>query len=200
MDLNQPLYEGEYYHIYNRGNNHENLFYKSENYRYFLQKYNTYTGDYLKTFAYCLLPNHFHFLVQVKPYNEFPNERTKKDTLPELIVCEQFIRLFLGYAQAINKQENRIGSLFQKHFKRKEIRDQSHFTRLIYYIHANPQRHKLMNDFILYPHSSYQSILSDKPTKLERNGVLNWFGGKEAFKNFHLEIQKDEEYSWMIEE
>ena len=55
-----------YYHIFNRGNNRENIFYSSENYRYFLKKYDHYLSDYLNTYCFCLLPNHFHFLVRIK--------------------------------------------------------------------------------------------------------------------------------------
>ena len=72
MDYYLPLYENGYYHIYNRGNNGENIFCKHENYLYFLKQYNHYLGDYLDTFAYCLLPNHFHLLVRVKEKEQFP--------------------------------------------------------------------------------------------------------------------------------
>ena len=55
-----PLEEGQFYHIYNRGNNRERLFYSTENYLFFLRRYDEYL------YAFCLLPNHFHLLVRVK--------------------------------------------------------------------------------------------------------------------------------------
>ena len=57
----QPLQFGQYYHIYNRGNNRENLFAEQRNYPYFLKLYAKHILPVAKTFAYCLLPNHFHF-------------------------------------------------------------------------------------------------------------------------------------------
>ena len=60
------LEPGICYHIYNRGNNRENIFIKPENYRYFLAKYASYLARVLDTFVYNLLPNHFHIVVRIK--------------------------------------------------------------------------------------------------------------------------------------
>jgi REP element-mobilizing transposase RayT len=60
------LEAGRHYHIYNRGNNSERIFYKDENYRYFLKKFDYYLSNFLEVYAFCLMPNHFHFLVKVK--------------------------------------------------------------------------------------------------------------------------------------
>ncbi len=57
---------GKYYHIYNRGNNKENIFFELKNYEYFLKKFCYYLEKYVDIYAYCLMPNHFHFLIQVK--------------------------------------------------------------------------------------------------------------------------------------
>ena len=61
-----PLSEGEYFHIYNRGVNGEDIFKEERNYYYFLQQYQTYCSDVFETLAYSLLKNHFHLLVYVK--------------------------------------------------------------------------------------------------------------------------------------
>ncbi|MCF6359136.1 MAG: transposase [Cyclobacteriaceae bacterium] len=60
MDVNT------YYHIYNRANGNENLFRSDENYEYFLKKWGEYISDIADTYAYCLMPNHFHFLIKTK--------------------------------------------------------------------------------------------------------------------------------------
>lgn len=190
MKHQPPLLENSFYHIYNRGNNGDNVFYTNENYRYFLSRYDYYLSDYLETYAYCLLPNHFHLLVRVKPYSNFPkgsNTIPERDGIaaPELAASEQFRRLFLGYAQAINKQEGRTGSLFQKNFQRKEVSNPHYFSRLVYYIHANPQLHGVCNDFKEYAHSSYGRILTDRPSKLFKHEVLEWFGSKQSYVEFH---------------
>ena len=67
-----PLEPGKYYHIYNRGNNRENVFIEERNYRYFLQLYLKYIEPIAWTFAYCLLRNHFHFLVRIKDLPQRP--------------------------------------------------------------------------------------------------------------------------------
>lgn len=55
------------YHIYNRGINGENLFVQEKNYYFFLNQWKKYLSPYFDVFAYCLMPNHFHFLVRVRP-------------------------------------------------------------------------------------------------------------------------------------
>jgi putative transposase len=54
------------YHVYNRANGSEKLFLSKENYRFFLEKYRLYTDPIADTFCYCLMPNHFHFLIRIK--------------------------------------------------------------------------------------------------------------------------------------
>jgi hypothetical protein len=118
---------------------------------------------------------------------------------PELMVSEQFRRLFISYSQAINKQQSRKGSLFQKPFKRKEISHLSYFSRLVYYIHANPQKHGICDDFRLYEHSSYGRILTERPSKLFKKEVLDWFGSRKHYMEFHKELNRlPDNEDWMI--
>ncbi len=105
------------------------------------------------------------------------------------LVSEQFRRFFIGYSQAINKQEKRTGSLFQKGFKRTRIDSNAHLIYLVYYIHANPQNHGLIRDFRKYEYSSYARILLERPTKLQKREVLEWFGSQNYYVEFHNDIQ-----------
>jgi adenine-specific DNA methylase len=86
---------------------------------------------------------------------------------------------------AIHKQEHRTGSLFERPFKRLPVTQQSHFNAVLSYIHINPEKHGVVPNFTSYPYSSYQSILSDKPTHLCRNEVVSWFASKMDFIKFH---------------
>lgn len=86
---------------------------------------------------------------------------------------------------AFNKQQQRKGNLFQRPFKRVEVTKESHFTQAIIYVHANAQHHKLCKDFTQHQWSSWHTILSDKPTHLQRKEVLEWFGGKQQFIDVH---------------
>ena len=85
----------------------------------------------------------------------------------------------------------RVSSLFEDRFERVEIKSDANFTRLIYYIHANPQKHRWVKDFREYPHTSYRSMISGKPTSLERSAVLDWFGGKDLFLQCHEVLHQD---------
>lgn len=169
--------EGKIYHIYNRGNAGSLIFFKPKNYKYFLDLLDKYLSENLVVLTYCLLPNHFHLLIKVKC------NINKSDT--SKLISERFRRLFISYSQAINKQEKRYGSLFQKHFKRIEINKEDYLSRIILYIHLNPFKHGIASDYESYKYSAYQSLISDKPTKLMRDYVINWFGDKETFMNFH---------------
>lgn len=106
------------------------------------------------------------------------------------IVSKQLRIFFQSYALAFNIQHKRIGTLFQTPFKRAEINDEFYLSKLIYYIHANPQKHKLITDFRDWKWSSYNRILIDTDTKLKKQEVLDWFGGKAEYLKFHSEIHE----------
>lgn len=121
-------------------------------------------------------------LANVKPINDL------KIDIPSVshIISKQFAFLFNGYAQAINKANNRTGGLFEEPFRRILVNSDTYFTELIYYIHHNPQKHGFVKDFRAYPHSSYHSHLSKAMTRLKRDEVWDWFGNKAEFEKFHI--------------
>ncbi|MFA5835056.1 MAG: hypothetical protein WDA22_16380 [Bacteroidota bacterium] len=192
-DQNRPLEPEKFYHIYNRGNQQNAIFFSEENYRYFLSKYTQYLSGYVDTYAYCLMENHFHFLLRVKSKKDileyakhgFQNLTNSNILLPNKIVSEQFRRFFLSYAKAINKQNQLTGSLFQKYFRRKLIDNDLYYTRLIYYIHANPSHHGIVDDFKTYPWSSFTPLLNGPASMLQRQDVLSFFNGMDGYREFH---------------
>lgn len=188
---------GHYYHIYNRGINSTNLFIQEKNYLFFLNKYALHLSDYVDTYAYCLLRNHFHLLIRVND-DDIIKELTAgrnfhKEGLhsTDHVISKQFAKLFSSYTQSINKVYNRTGSLFETPFKRKRITSDKYLTRIITYIHQNPQKHGFVDNFRDYPFSSYYSFLSSHKTKLARKEVMEWFGSEEYFINHHLTIEGD---------
>jgi len=197
IDYYPQMESGKYYHVYNRGNNHENLFYNPGNYEYFLRRYDHYLSDFLDTYAFCLMPNHFHLLVRVKDIVDGEKSFTSKvekgftflkgETFKqrENPISKQFRLFFTSYAMSLNKQLKRNGSLFQKPFKRLFVGSADYFANLVFYIHANPQIHGICDDFRQYPWSSYQRILINKPSKLHKEEVANWFSGKENYLAYH---------------
>ena len=144
--------KNNYYHLFNRSINEENIFYNDDNYLFFLRKYNKLT-EYVDTLAYCLMPTHFHFLVKITT-----NETSKlKRAIGDLLS---------GYAKSINQQLNRHGSLFQQHTKAKYIKSQKHLIALIHYIHQNPVRSKLVNKLEDWRYSSYKDYIGIRNGKL----------------------------------
>ena len=170
-----PLIVDEFYHLFNRANSQsDKLFYQERNYRYFLQKWHHYLGDSLEVWSYCLIPNHFHFLVRVR-----------QNLAVEIM--EQWRRFSISYTQAVNKQEQRRGSLFQEHPKHLHIKTEGHLLGLIRYIHRNPIHHNLTTNIENWRYSSYRATLSQTETRVERKQVLDLFGSKKAFIEFHLQ-------------
>ena len=93
--------------------------------------------------------------------------------------------LFNAYAKAINRAYERTGSLFENPFGRVLVASDAHMSRVIAYIHQNPQKHGFVQNFREWPYSSYQAILSHKETRIERGAVLDWFGGAGMFRAAH---------------
>ncbi len=180
------LIPGEYYHIYNRGNNRENIFIEEKNYHYFMKLYAHHIEPVAQNYAYCLLRNHFHFLVRIK---EKPLPRPPS---------QAFSNLFNAYARAFNKMYARSGALFQRPFGRIRIESDVHFRVLVPYIHQNPQKHGFVDDFRDWPFSSYQALLSEKPTSLERQDVFAWFEHQDGFLDIHQSLVTEMEVDGLV--
>ena len=188
----EALEHGEYYHIYNRGNNGANLFQEEDNYRHFLALYGRHIFPVSDTYAYCLLRNHFHLLVRILTLDE-QLLRSRASDVPRPLAgpprpldpSRQFGHLFNAYAKAVNKRYGRTGSLFEHPFGRVRVASEGHLLHLVTYIHQNPQKHRLADDFKQWPYSSYHTILVQQPTRLQREEVLAWFQGVAAFQDAH---------------
>lgn len=182
----QPLDPDCFFHVYNRANGNENIFSSSENYRFFLKRYTDFISPIANTYCYCLMPNHFHFLIQIKSEKQLKahSDFSKFSTLENLI-SKQFSNFFSSYAQAYNKQHGRKGSLFIKKFKRKKITDEKYLHKIVHYIHYNPVEAKLCSSPNQWKFSSYKTIISDKPTLIKRKDVINWFEDLENFIYCH---------------
>lgn len=171
---------GQYYHVYNRGNNGENIFVEEKNYNYFLEKLKKYILPIADVYAYCLLKNHFHIVLRIKDKITLPEKFKEKIYLP-------FSNLFNSYSKSINKAYDRTGSLFQEHLQRNRIENENYLKQLIVYVHLNPVKHKFSKDFQSYKHSSWRSYLSSKPSNIDRQFILEMFDDLENFIFSHDE-------------
>ncbi len=185
--MKYQLFEpGHFYHVYNRGNNKENIFRTEENYNFFLKLVKKYLLLVTDIYCYCLMPNHFHLIVKIKEEKFFPAKfKSGKSKLHQ-----PFSNLFNAYAKAFNKKYKRTGSLFQEHLKRIKIENERYLKNLIVYINTNSSHHDIAN-YESYKHSSFKDLLSNNTTFLKRNEVIDLFGDIENFKHVQTLKKRD---------
>ncbi len=185
------------YHIWSHAVSNENLFQEKENYRFFLSRYFSYSSAILSTYAYCLMPNHIHFMVRVLDEESIiANPKNKKLKESESLDIPQFIsqrigHLFNSYTKSFNKYHMRSGSLFERPFGRRLIETEEYFTKLVIYIHRNPVTHGFVNSIYDWPYSSWHSYVNEKEDLLVKKDVLEWFGNLDFFIRAHMEVEDD---------
>ena len=144
----------ETYHIYNQGNNQETLFYEHADYIEFLNLFRKFIFPKCKVLAYCLMLNHFHFLIHAT------EDSAKKRRIGNIDSCELangFRLLQSTYAQYINKKQNRSGSLFRQRTKAKGLidGDKNYGFITFQYIHQNPLKAGLIKKLEDWQYSSF---------------------------------------------
>ncbi len=167
------------------------IFHEEKNYSQFLKRYEEFLSDYIDTYAYSLLPDHFHLLVHIKGKYDF---KVRKDfpTMHDLetlnvaqIIDELFRRFFMSYSKAIDVKVKGKGSIFRKNLSATLV-EEVQVKDMIYYIHNQPVHHSIEGTTIESFHgSSYRQLISDKNSKLKKNEVMNWFDNKNDFEQFH---------------
>jgi len=174
------LEQGYYYHIYNRGNNREKLFFNHSDYVYFLELYKKHIHEIADIYCFCLIPNHFHFVVRFKESEEIISTELKNKPF-----YQAFSNYFNAYTKYFNIKYGRTGSLFQERFKRRRVKNEIYLKYLIHYIHTNPVHHEICEDFRLYKYSSYNTILKNHQSIIEREKVLKLFEDTENYIYTH---------------
>lgn len=187
-----PLIPDNMYHVLSRAVGNEKLFLNEHNYTFFLKKYKQYIFPIADTFAFCLLPNHFHFLIQIKPVLILEDYFTRKKNntsinfqqIPDFIM-ECFSNFLNSYTKSFNKVYQRKGALFIDYLRRVEVKGDAQFGSTIFYIHRNPVHHGYASSVSSWRWSSYNTLVGNSETILKREEVLNWFGEISAFKRYH---------------
>ena len=167
----EPLIEGEYYHVYNRGHNRNRVFIENVNYGFFLSCLRRYylsreqTSEVFKTsevcqhasfIAYCLMPNHFHFIAQ--PHDDSFSHHMQL--------------LTISYTKAINERYERVGAVFQGAFRAKRIDRPEYLLHLSRYIHLNPVRAGLVTRPDDWVYSSYLEYVGLRGGTLPQSGIV----------------------------
>lgn len=177
---------GEYFHIFNRGNEKTNIFLDKDDFSFFLLRLrqNLQPSDKEKKICrnrflpqgsfslvcYCLMPNHFHLLLR-------QNRDLRTGTL--------LSRICTSYASYFNKKYQRIGHLFQDKFKQVIIDNNEYLVWVSAYIHQNPKVAGIVKTPEDYPWSSYPGFIgTDKNFLCDNKVILDQFGDRKEYKKF----------------
>lgn len=176
--------EGALYHIYNRGNNQQPIFFSRDNYFYFLEKVNRYVASRADLLAWCLMPNHFHLLVHATK----DTCTLVKEQPIQINALTEGIRLLLSsYSKGIQKQQGFTGNLFQQKTKSKCVEDGSerYGETAFHNIHQNPLKAGLVANMEDWEFSSFLDYAGLRNGQLcKKELALQWFdlSGKDFIK------------------
>lgn len=210
MAKEECLAPGKFYHIFNCGVNKCNLFNDRSDYEHFISLYGKYIDPVAETYAWVLMPNHFHLLILVRKdiaYKYSMEEKTldpqhfedhKWETVKaassstsDIIYSKMpvpylhFSHLFNAYSKYYNKRNFRHGTLFERPYHYNIIDNLTYLRNVLLYIHYNPVNHGFCIHPAEYPWSSYLSLLSFDPTMIQKDKVIGWFDNIGNFKQAH---------------
>ena len=148
----EEFLKGEYFHIYNRSIDNTLLFILDDDYLYFLDKFKSKIKIYqASVFAYCLMPNHFHFFIR------------QNDDKP---VYQIFNDVNNSYVKHYNNKYSRKGHLYKGQLQHKRIKNDEYIVSLCQYILYNPKKAGLVNELSDWKYSNYLDWIG------KRNGIL----------------------------
>ncbi len=183
-----------FYHVFNRGTAKTKIFLSTDDYAFFLSRLReslypviidraelAKTRSYVRTqlpagafdlVCYCLMPNHFHFLL-------------RQNT--DLPVSKLIGKLCTGYSKYFNKKYKRVGSLFQDQFKSVPITSNEQLLWISAYIHRNPSEAGLVGKLGDYPYSSYLDFAGLRNgTLCKKEAVMEQCGNSSAVYDGHI--------------
>lgn len=166
------LAPGLLYHVIARGNHKQPTFLTDLDYEAYLVRLAAYRKRYgVQIYAYCLMPNHVHLLLQ-----------TSESPLSKFMQGLQ-----QSYTQRFNRVHEKAGHLFQGRYKAIVCDRDEYFAALIRYIHLNPVRAGLVENPEVYPYSGHRAYLTGNGMGLvDSSPGLRLLGGPGAYQRFVL--------------
>jgi len=155
-------FEPGYYHLYNRGNDKNDIFHNPKDYGFFINilNYNRRVCC-INIVCYCLMPNHFHLFI-----------RTDENSRP----VEFMKRIQMLYAKYLQENCGIVGHAFQGRYKAKPIIQENQFLYLSAYIHANPKSSSIVQNLRQWQWSSFLDYTGLRDGKLpEKDLILSYF-------------------------
>ena len=175
---------GSYYHIYNRGNGKMDIFLGDDDFRFFIfrLRQNLFPDEEhsgritllppqsFSLISYCLMPNHFHFLL-----------RQERD----IPTSKLLTKVCTSYSKYFNKKYERVGHLFQDQFKQILVDENSYLIWLSAYIHQNPKVSGLITNLADYKWSSYPDLVGLRDGGLcDKSIIMDQFKSPKDFEIF----------------
>lgn len=209
---------GHIYHVYNRGNNSQTIYFTRDNYLFFLEKLRKYILPHADVLVWCLMPNHFHLMISVNKIEVAYSEQVTLDRVSEGFTSggassEQVTQshlltktrslndsisiLLRSYTRAIQKQERMTGSLFQNRTKALCLTEPQGVSPAYFNTHFG-----MMGNLDL-PETNYLNVCFDyihlnpvsgklvaKPEDWEFSSYRDYFGGRKG-KLINRELAKE---------
>ncbi len=156
---NVDFIKGAYFHIYHHAVNKELLFRDRDDYLYFLEKLNKYLPSCpISIISYCLIPNHFHFLIKQKT---------------EIPAFKLFNLTSVAFVRHINTKYHRIGTIFRGKLNHIKVDKEKYLVYLCQYIHCNPVRAGLVEKPEEWEFSNYRDWIGHRNGKLVDRQFIN---------------------------
>lgn len=179
--MRRPQYlPGHTYHFYNRGAHRISIFREDDNYLFVLKNMKQYSRLLKLTLvAYCLMPNHYHWLVR-------QDGEHRAGLLPQ--------RVSNSYSKAYNKRYEHSGTLFEGNYRVEAVEEESHLLHLCRYIHANPIKDGLARALADWPYSNYLEWVGLRQrTLVDRDFVRDYFETPDRYREFVLDYLEGKE-------
>jgi len=168
--------KGNIYHVYNRGCNRELIFFKNDHYRFLIRKIEENIQFYnIKMIGYCLMPNHYHFLVK----------QMTDDSVSNMLKY-----IFNTYTQKVNAEMGRSGTLFEGRAKNILIDKEEYLAHLIRYIHLNPVKAGLVSSPEEWQYSNYLECTGKRKSIMFDEEMLKLvFGNYQEYETFVMQYK-----------
>jgi REP element-mobilizing transposase RayT len=213
----EPLHGGKIFHVYNQTNNKEPLFISMADRLKFLANLERFIAPFTNIFAFNLLTNHFHLLLETLQKEDFLRSTPKYfiNDLPagckklvlaeednmDLILRNRFTAMLSGYVTYFNYRHKRKGNFLHRPFCRKWIHSPEYFKKAVFYIHANAVHHGIQKHILDHEWTSFHAVVAQDNSLISLDKLYAYFGGEYLFRKYHDENQLIEAgSSFIIEE
>ena len=202
-----PFQPGTIYHVYNHANGFDDLFLRPHHFTKFLNKMKRRLEPVMEILAYCLLDNHFHFVIRCRPegvvFDLAAKTRSVKGVpfvFPELLapadryhyfVNRQLTNFLIGYSKMFNSTANRRGSLFLKGTPRKVVSEHDYLLSVLRYVHLNAIKHGIVQHPDQWIHTSFHAFAGlDCTLDIPVTEIWDWYGGQANFERMHRDRRR----------